>query len=186
MRYHDITRDDMRNGDGLRVVLWVSGCDHHCLNCHNPITWDLEDGLLFDDAARDEIFAQLEKDYIAGLTFSGGDPLHPANQSAVYRIAKEGKERYPDKTIWLYTGALWEEIWQLPVMRYVDVCVDGEFDEKKKDVKLLWKGSQNQRVIDVPATLQSKNPQKPVLYCEDYAADFDERPADTGRAPCEG
>lgn len=186
MRYHDITKDDMRNGDGLRVVLWVAGCEHCCRDCHNPITWDPEGGLLFDEDAKKEIFAQLDQKYIAGLTFSGGDPLHPANRPAVRALAREVKERYPDKTVWLYTGARWEDIWQFPVMRYVDVCVDGEFEAQTKDVKLLWKGSKNQRVIDVPATLRKKRPEEPALYCGDYAADFDEGPTEVGRAACEG
>ena len=94
MRYHDITKDDMRNGDGLRVVLWVAGCEHCCRDCHNPITWDPEGGLLFDEDAKKEIFAQLDQKYIAGLTFSGGDPLHPANRPAVRALARGVKERY--------------------------------------------------------------------------------------------
>ena len=99
MRYHNITKDDMLNGDGLRVVLWVSGCDHCCKECQNPITWDLNGGLLFDDAAKQEIFAQLDKSYISGITFSGGDPLHPANRLDVKNLMEEIHEKYPDKTI---------------------------------------------------------------------------------------
>lgn len=86
MRYHNITKDDMKNGDGLRVVLWLSGCSHKCPGCHNPITWDPNDGLLFDDAAKKEIFDQLDKDYISGITFSGGDPLHEANYEEVGKL----------------------------------------------------------------------------------------------------
>lgn len=169
MRYHNITKDDMRNGDGLRVVLWVAGCDHCCKECHNPITWDPDGGLLFDGAARQEIFEQLEKDYISGITFSGGDPLYPANRQDVRELSAVIKEKYPNKTIWLYTGSSWEDIKGYPIMQYVDVLVDGEFHIEESDTKLLWKGSKNQRVIDVQKTLQSENPEIPILHCADYA-----------------
>lgn len=157
----------MKNGDGLRVVLWVAGCSHCCKDCHNPMTWDPNGGLPFDEAAKQEIFGQLEKEYISGITFSGGDPLHTANLAGVKEFMEEIREKYPDKTIWLYTGALWEEIRNYPLMRYVDVCVDGEFMIAQRDERLLWKGSKNQRVIDVQASLA--DPQKtPVIHCPDY------------------
>lgn len=169
MRYHNITTDDMLNGDGLRVVLWVAGCSHCCKGCHNPVTWDPDGGLLFDRAAKEEIFEQMDKSYIAGITFSGGDPLHPANRPGVREFMAVLKERYPDKTIWLYTGDVWENIVHYPLMKYVDVLVDGEFHEEEKDVKLLWKGSANQRVIDVQRTLAQEDPSIPVLHCGNYA-----------------
>lgn len=97
MRYHNITKDDMLNGDGLRVVLWVAGCGHHCKGCQNPITWDPNGGIPFDDAAKAEIFEQLDKDYISGITFSGGDPLYEANRADVTALAKEIKERISEK-----------------------------------------------------------------------------------------
>ncbi len=172
MRYHNITKDDMLNGDGLRVVLWVAGCNHCCKGCHNPITWDPDGGLLFDDAAKREVFEQLAKNYISGITFSGGDPLHPANAMAVREFMAEIKEKYPDKTIWLYTGDVWENISAYPLMKYVDVVVDGEFMAEKEDAKLLWKGSSNQRVIDVKKTLSQENQRVPVLYCGNYAEDY--------------
>ena len=100
MRYHNITKDDMLNGDGLRVVLWVAGCSHCCKDCQNPLTWDPAGGLLFDAAAKEELFEQLDKSYISGITFSGGDPLHSANRLDVHDLMKEIKEKYPDKTIW--------------------------------------------------------------------------------------
>ncbi len=168
MRYHDITKDDMKNGDGLRVVLWVAGCSHHCKDCQNPITWDPEGGLLFDDAAKQEIFDQLDKPYISGITFSGGDPMHVANRDDVTELCKEIKEKYPDKTIWLYTGDSWETVCRYPIVTYLDVCVDGEFMVEKRDVTLMWKGSSNQRVIDVKKTLAGGDPFVPVLHCEDY------------------
>lgn len=169
MRYHDITKDDMKNGDGLRVVLWVAGCSHCCKNCQNPVTWDPDGGLAFDDSAKEEIFEQLDKDYISGITFSGGDPLHPSNRVGVRELMAEIREKYPDKTIWLYTGDSWENILYYPLMQFVDVLVDGEFHEEEKDAKLLWKGSANQRVIDVQETLRQSDPLVPVLHCGDYA-----------------
>lgn len=168
MRYHNITKDDMLNGDGLRVVLWVSGCSHCCKGCQNPITWDVNGGVLFDDAAKQEIFDQLDKPYISGITFSGGDPLHSANRMDVRALMAEIREKYPDKTIWLYTGDVWENVMHYPMMRYVDVLVDGEFMLEKRDVKLMWKGSSNQRVIDVQKSLRQTDPSVPVLYCGDY------------------
>lgn len=154
MRYHNITKDDMLNGDGLRVVLWVAGCAHGCPGCHNPITWDPEGGLPFDEEAKQEIFDELDKDYVSGITFSGGDPLHEANVRQVTALAKEIREKYPNKTIWLYTGSLWKEVKDLEIAKYLDVLIDGEFQEEKKDNTLHWKGSANQMVIDVPKTLQ--------------------------------
>lgn len=169
MRYHNITKDDMLNGDGLRVVLWVSGCSHCCKGCQNPITWDVNGGLLFDESAKQEIFDQLDKPYISGITFSGGDPLHSANRMDVRTLMAEIKEKYPDKTIWMYTGDVWENVMHYPMMRYVDVLVDGEFMIEKRDIKLMWKGSSNQRVIDVQKSLRQTDPSIPVLYCGDYS-----------------
>lgn len=154
MRYHNITKDDMLNGDGLRVVLWVSGCSHCCKECHNPITWDANGGLEFDSAAKEELFAELSKSYINGVTFSGGDPLHINNIYEIADLAKEIREKFPHKTIWLYTGSVWERIKDMELMRYIDVLVDGEFECDKKDANLHWKGSSNQRVIDVQETLK--------------------------------
>ena len=143
----------MLNGDGLRVVLWVAGCNHCCRECQNPITWDPNGGLPFTEAEEREIFAELDKEYVSGITFSGGDPLHPSNISAVTALARKIKEKYPNKTIWLYTGSLWEEIQHEEILHYLDVLVDGEFQVEKLDVGLKWMGSSNQRVIDVPSTL---------------------------------
>lgn len=168
MRYHNITKDDMLNGDGLRVVLWVAGCEHCCEGCQNPVTWDPNGGLAFDEDAKNEIFEQLDKSYISGITFSGGDPLHCANRSGVKQLAMEIKEKYPDKTIWLYTGDVWEDAMNYSLIQYIDVLVDGEFEQDKKDTTLMWKGSRNQRVIDVQATLASEDKSVPVLHCGNY------------------
>lgn len=153
----------MLNGDGLRVVLWVAGCSHGCRGCHNPVTWDPNGGLEFDQEAKEEIFTELEKDYISGITFSGGDPLFFSNRPDVLKLIREIKERFPEKTVWLYTGFEWEAISELEVMKYLDVLVDGRFLLEKKDTKLHWKGSANQRVIDVPATRENG---QVVLHCE--------------------
>lgn len=149
MKYHNITKDDMLNGDGLRVVLWVAGCSHHCPECQNPITWDPDDGLEFDDAAKAEIFEELEHSYTSGLTLSGGDPLYMGNRAAVTALAKEIKEKFPTKTIWLYSGYEYEQVWDLPIMEYIDVMVDGRYVKELRDTQAHWKGSTNQKVIDV-------------------------------------
>ena len=154
MRYHNITHDDMLNGDGLRVVLWVAGCTHQCEQCQNPITWDIEGGIPFDEAARNEIMEELQKDYISGITFSGGDPLHPENRAEVAALIDEIHENFPQKTIWLYTGFVWDAVKHLPYIAKVDVLVDGPFQIDKLDVKLHWRGSSNQRVINVKETLR--------------------------------
>ncbi len=154
MNYHNITKDDMLNGDGLRVVLWVAGCTHQCPECQNPITWDLAGGLPFDEDAENELFDALKPAYVSGITFSGGDPLHPFNQGEITRLAKKFKELEPEKTAWLYTGFSWENIKDLDIMKYIDVLVDGEFMADLKDNNLHWKGSANQRVIDVQKSLE--------------------------------
>lgn len=162
MRYHNITKDDMLNGDGLRVVLWVSGCTHKCKNCHNPVTWDIHGGLEFDQEAKKELFEALAKPYIAGITLSGGDPLHPANCADVTSLIQEIRETFPQKTIWMYTGFCWDEVNTLEAVQNVDVLVDGPYIEELKDPKLHWRGSSNQRVIRVKESLE-KN--EVVLHC---------------------
>ncbi len=144
----------MLNGDGLRTVLWVAGCNHHCEGCHNPITWDINGGIPFDEAAEDELFEKLKPDYISGITFSGGDPLHPDNRTEIARLCKKIRETLPQKNIWLYTGDLCSVISELEMIPLIDVIVDGRFEKALADPKLHWKGSSNQRVIDVKETLK--------------------------------
>lgn len=156
MRYHNITKDDMLNGEGLRVVLWVAGCTHHCKNCQNPETWDINGGIPFDAEAKAELFEALDKPHISGITFSGGDPLHPQHRDEVFALAKEIKEKFPDKNVWLYTGFLWEDFKDNPNIKYIDVFVDGEFVEELKNVNLPWVGSSNQRIINVEQTLKQQ------------------------------
>lgn len=163
MNYHNITHNDMLNGDGIRVVLWVSGCNHGCKNCQNPQTWDERSGIVFDDYAFKEVLDQLSKDYVSGLTLSGGDPLYPGNRDDVYFIVQAVKQLFPTKTIWLYTGYSYEEVKDLNIMHFVDVLVDGPFIEAQKDLALKWRGSSNQRVIDVQKSMKENNV---VLYCD--------------------
>lgn len=149
MNYHDISKDNMLNGDGLRVILWVSGCNHHCKGCQNPQTWDENSGTPFDEQAEKELFEAINKPYISGITFSGGDPLYPNNRAEITRLAKKFVELFPNKTIWLYTGFKYEEVKDLEVMQYVDILVGGEYEEEYADQKLHWRGSANQHVIDI-------------------------------------
>ena len=169
MRFHNITKEDMLNGGGLRSVLWLAGCEHRCKNCQNPITWDICGGLLFDEAAKEELFESLEPDYISGITFSGGDPLHTQNREEVGRLIEEIHEKFPEKTIWVYTGYLWHDVKNLWFMKYVDVLVDGPFVDELKDVTLHWKGSANQRVIDVKKSLDPEvsSRGRHYLYCNE-------------------
>lgn len=157
MNYHNILHDNMSNGDGLRVVLFVSGCSHRCINCQNPQTWDFNSGILLDNNALEEIFEQLSKDYISGITFSGGDPLNRSNYYEVFLLCNMIKNKFPTKNIWLYSGYTWEQILQsrelTKVMTSIDVLVDGKFEQNLYDIKYQWAGSTNQRVIDVQKSL---------------------------------
>jgi len=155
MQYHNITKDDMLNGEGLRVVLWVAGCSHACPGCHNPVTWDPTGGLEFDEAAQQELFSQLDHSYINGITYSGGDPLYMGNRETIAGLAKEIREKYPDKTQWLYTGYQWEEIKEERAVPFLDVVVDGRYIEAQRDSLLPWRGSRNQKVIDVQKSLKA-------------------------------
>ena len=215
MNYIKIDTEDICNGDGLRVVLWLSGCSHHCHNCQNPQTWDINSGIPFDEKAKEELFRELDKDYISGLTLTGGDPLHPSNLDGVLDIVTEFNKRYkttqdialnkyndhnmlnenvnkirllsPNKSIWLYTGYTWSDIWcneavlqtdytldyynnvslnhkkRQNIVSQCDVIVDGRYIDSQKDITLRWRGSSNQKVIDCQKSLQQH---KVVLYCE--------------------
>lgn len=171
MRYHNITKADMLNGEGLRVVLWVSGCSHHCHACQNAITWDPNDGLIFDDNAKKEIFDELSKDYCSGITFSGGDPLFLGNREEVAKLILEIRDKFKDKTIWLYTGYTFEELLVQKendnnldiILNNIDVLLDGKFILKLADIKLHYVGSSNQYIIDVKKSLKEG---KKVLYID--------------------
>ena len=166
MNYHNITKDDMKNGDGLRVVLWVAGCSHHCPNCQNPVTWDPNDGILFDKNARKELLDIVSQDYISGITFSGGDPLFESNREEVYELIEYIKSVYPNKTVWLYTGYTFNELKKfvpIGILNKIDVIIDGPYIEKFRDTSLKWRGSSNQRVINVRKTIDTGNI---VLHCD--------------------
>ena len=169
----------MLNGDGLRVVLWLSGCSHNCYKCQNPQTHDPNSGILFDEKAEEELFRELSKDYISGLTLTGGDPLHENNLDGVLNLVNRFRLLLPEKTIWLYTGYNFQKIIrQLPniatkenhnmwlrqkIVEQCDVIVDGRYIDSKRDITLKWRGSSNQRVIDVQKTLEQN---EVILYCE--------------------
>ena len=184
MNYSGIIKADFANGLGVRVTLFVSGCDLRCHGCHSPKLWDYENGVPFDNGAKEEVMSCLQKDWVSGLTLSGGQPLAPENIASVYELVREVKERFPLKNIWLYTGyTLSPEDFSgtndSPLQLYTgytlspedfsgtndsplhrtialcDVIVDGEYDEAKRDTTLAFRGSSNQRIIDVKQTMAS-------------------------------
>ena len=181
MNYHNISYPDMLNGDGLRVVLWLSGCNHHCKGCQNQQTWDINSGIPFDKEAKEELFRELSKDYISGITFTGGDPLHENNLEEVAKLIYEIRKTLPNKTIWIYTGYQIEDLGffkemnkylngecsfesalnkeqdnliRLIMLSECDVVVDGKYIEELRDISLHWRGSSNQRVIAVKQSLE--------------------------------
>ena len=162
MYYADIKKVDIANGPGVRVSLFVSGCTHRCEGCFNPETWSFTFGSLFGETETDRILSLLDKDYIRGLSLLGGEPFEPANQGAVLALAERVGERLPGKTIWCYTGYLYEELAEGRVgehsralLERLDVLVDGPFVQEKKNPDLRFRGSSNQRIIDVPASLRA-------------------------------
>lgn len=213
MNYHDITYPDMNNGDGLRVVLWLSGCSHRCKGCQNPQTWDINSGIPFDELAKEELFRELDKDYISGLTLTGGDPLYEGNLYDILNLVNEVNKQYnitqhidkfrtrnnnilnqdnnkiylslPNKSIWLYSGYKVEKVYnnqfilspsandianiepdyivfnertndklRNDIISKCTVMVDGQYMENKRDISLQWRGSSNQRVIDIQQSLK--------------------------------
>ncbi|MCQ2556038.1 MAG: anaerobic ribonucleoside-triphosphate reductase activating protein [Clostridia bacterium] len=180
MHYGNIKYFDIANGEGVRTSLFVSGCTHHCKECFNPETWAFDYGKEFDEQAEKEILESLKPDYVNGLTLLGGEPMEPANQKALLPFVKKVKEMYPNKTIWCYSGYLIDDLlgkgrlpmengnttfyqdlvdrahcaWTKELLGYIDVLVDGEFKMPLKDITLRFKGSKNQRVIDVKETLK--------------------------------
>ena len=155
MRYNQLEYFSVANGVGVRTVLWVQGCEHHCKECHNPETWNFTDGHEYTKETENKIIESLKPSYIKGITFSGGDPLHPKNIDTITELAKHIREVYPDKSIWCYTGYLRDEIKDKDIVNYLDVLVDGEFHIDEKNITLPFCGSENQKVIDVKKTLLS-------------------------------
>ena len=162
MNYGEIKKVDIANGEGVRVSLFVSGCTHHCKDCFNPEAWDFDYGQPFDKPVRNEVFASCKPDYITGLSLLGGEPMEPENQRELLPFIKNVKVLYPNKTIWCYTGNnLEHEIWQPgpgrcevtdEFLQYIDVLVDGDFVQDQYDISLRFRGSSNQRIIDMNKT----------------------------------
>lgn len=199
MNYHNLTYPDMNNGSGLRVVLWLSGCSHKCKGCQNPQTWDANSGIPFDESAKEELFRELDKDYISGLTLTGGDPLFESNLDGVLDLVTEVNKRYnitqyivdnteeqynilnknankillsaPQKSIWLYTGYEFNEIFgenqfkdsgngyfkwtkKADIVSRCNILVDGKYIDYQRDLTLPYRGSKNQRLINIQKSLQ--------------------------------
>jgi anaerobic ribonucleoside-triphosphate reductase activating protein len=156
MRYGKINKTDIANGPGVRVSIFVSGCDRHCEGCFNPETWDYGYGEHFDPGTVGEIIEAMKPDYISGLTVLGGEPLSVRNYFGVLLLCIRVKSAYPNKTIWLYTGYTFEEIKDFGILDYIDVVVDGPFIESQKDLTLAYRGSRNQRIIDAKHSKEDK------------------------------
>lgn len=164
MNYAEIKYIDVANGPGIRTSLFVSGCNHHCKGCFNEVAWDFNYGKVFDKKVEDEILESLAPEYVDGITLLGGEPLEKVNQEGLLPLVKRIKETYPKKNIWLFTGFLFDkdvmrnmlEKWDVSkeLIPLIDVVVDGKFDEELKDLNLKFKGSSNQRTIDVQETLK--------------------------------
>lgn len=164
MRYNKIRKIDISNGPGVRVSIFFQGCSFHCKGCFNEETWDFKGGKEFTDDTIKEVLDLCDKDQVKGLSILGGEPMNPKNIDGTTKLAKAFKERFPDKTIWMWSGYTFEDyLSKQDVMKYIDVVVDGQFEIDKKDPRLHFKGSSNQRVIDVPKSLKRK---KVILYEE--------------------
>ena len=157
MNYEKIDKCSVSNGAGVRTVLWVSGCDIRCRNCHNQQTWDFNSGIPFTDDTMQELLYDLSKPYIKGLTLSGGHPLDPHNAPKVLEIVKRVKMVFPNKDIWIYSGYVWEDIIKdntlKEILKYTDILVDGAYVDELRDISLPFRGSSNQRIIDVEKSL---------------------------------
>ncbi|MEE0866565.1 MAG: anaerobic ribonucleoside-triphosphate reductase activating protein [Clostridia bacterium] len=156
MRYNKIRKMDISNGPGVRVSIFTQGCAFNCKNCFNPETHDFTLGNEFTNETENKIFELCDKDYIEGLSILGGEPLHPKNIEGTTKLAKEFKEKYPNKNVWMWSGFNYEkDLKDKEVMKYVDVLVDGQYVDALRNPTLKWKGSSNQRVIDVQASNKS-------------------------------
>ena len=154
MRWAKIRTEDIANGPGFRVSIYVQGCNNHCPGCFNPETWDFKGGREFNNAVKNKFLELGKSKKIAGFSILGGEPLQQGKD--MLDLVKEIKETYPDKTIWMWTGCVYEELTpeQLEIVKYVDVLIDGRFDAKLKSLRSRYKGSSNQRVIDIAKTLK--------------------------------
>ncbi len=174
MNYADIKKIDVANGEGVRVSVFVSGCNHHCKGCFNQCAWDFNYGKKFTEKEEQQIIDYMNNDYISGLSLLGGEPLEPKNQEGLLPLVKKVKEKFPDKNIWCYTGFDFEKdvVGKMAknnettreLLKYIDIIVDGKFEEDKKDLKLQFRGSSNQKIVDVKKSLQTGQIVKEIQY----------------------
>lgn len=158
MRYSKIRKMDISNGPGVRVSIFMQGCTFHCKNCFNSETWDFEGGKEFTDDTVEEILNLCGQSHIKGLSILGGEPMHPNNAEGTAKLAKAFKEKYPDKTVWMWSGFSFDkDLKDKEALKYVDVLVDGTYNNDLHDPTLKWKGSSNQRVIDVAKSRKEGN-----------------------------
>ena len=157
MRYNLIRKMDISNGPGVRVSIFMQGCAFHCKNCFNPETWDFDKGNEFNDKTIEEVLDLCKQDHIKGLSILGGEPMHPNNIEGTTKLAKAFKEKYPNKSLWVWSGFRFDkDLQDKEVLNYVDVLVDGQYVDELHDFTLKWRGSSNQRVIDVQESLKNK------------------------------
>ena len=156
MRYNLIRKMDISNGPGVRVSIFMQGCVFHCKNCFNPETWDFDLGVEFTDETINHVLELCGKDFIQGLSILGGEPMHPKNIEGTTKLAKAFKEKYPNKSLWAWSGFLFDrDLKDKEVLKYLDVLVDGQYVDELHDPTLKWRGSSNQRVIDVKESLKN-------------------------------
>lgn len=165
MRYNKIRKMDISNGPGVRVSIFMQGCEFHCKNCFNAETWNFKGGKEFTEETINRVLELSEKDYVAGLSILGGEPMHPKNIEGTIELARAFKKKFPKKTVWVWSGFLYDDIMERnkEVFDYIDVLVDGQYDDSLHNPTLKWKGSSNQRVIDVKKTKKSG---KVTLFCD--------------------
>lgn len=155
MRYNKIRKMDIADGPGVRVSIFMQGCAFHCKNCFNPETWDFEAGKEFTDETIERVLVLCDNENIAGLSILGGEPMHPNNIEGTNKLAKAFKQKFPNKTLWAWSGFLFEKwVKDQEVAKYLDVLVDGQYVDALRNPTLKWKGSSNQRVIDVQKSLK--------------------------------
>ena len=164
MHYNKIRKMDIANGPGIRVSIFMQGCTFHCKNCFNSETWDFAGGKEFNDDTINRVLELCGADHIVGLSILGGEPMHPKNIDGTTKLANAFKKKYPDKSLWIWSGFLFDkDLMDKEVLNYVDVLVDGQYKDELHDFRLKWRGSSNQRVIDVKKSLKNK---KIILYCD--------------------
>lgn len=161
MHYNKIRKMDISNGPGVRVSIFMQGCTFNCEGCFNPETHDFKGGKEFNEETINKVLELASRDYIAGLSILGGEPMHPKNIDGTTKLAKKFKQKYPNKNIWVWTGFLFDDLKDKEIFKYIDVLVDGKFELKLSNPTLKWKGSTNQRVIDVKESLKQK---ETILY----------------------